>query len=188
MEVGPFRGQRSAERAASGRSEQLVAEEPKPAPRQQPVTRYVPREETPSRKPKWLIWVIIAAAIVVLGVAGWLVWSNTRTSVTGIDSGKYQAVFFTNGQVYFGKLQALNNDYMKMTDIYYLQTQASEDGDSKNPQETASTQSDVQLIKLGQEIHGPEDAMIISRDQVLFYENLKADGKVAQSIANYKKQ
>ena len=41
--------------------------------------------------------------------------------------------------------------------------------------------------KLGQEIHGPEDEMIISKDHVLFYENLKSDGKVSQSIEQYKK-
>lgn len=45
----------------------------------------------------------------------------------------------------------------------------------------------MQLIKLGDEIHGPEDEMILSKDQVLFYENLKTDGKVAQSIEKYKK-
>ncbi len=43
-----------------------------------------------------------------------------------------------------------------------------------------------QLIKLGEEVHGPEDAMIINRDQVLFYENLKPGGKVSQLIQNYK--
>jgi ABC-type Zn uptake system ZnuABC Zn-binding protein ZnuA len=43
----------------------------------------------------------------------------------------------------------------------------------------------VQLIKLGSEVHGPEDAMMIAKAQVLFYENLKPDGKVAQSISKY---
>jgi len=106
---------------------------------------------------------------------------------TGIDGGKYQAVFFANGQVYFGKLQVFNGGYLKLTDIYYLQSQSS--GDSSNPQATSKDQaagSNVQLIKLGDEIHGPEDEMIISKDQVLFYENLKADGKVAQSIKKFK--
>ena len=77
---------------------------------------------------------------------------------------------------------------MKMTDIFYLQNQGSTNAraDSSNPQEASSDQNNVQLVKLGKEIHGPEDEMIISRDQVLFYENLKTDGKVAQSIEKYK--
>lgn len=129
---------------------------------------------------------MIVAGIVVLGVVGWFVWSGMNSGGTAIDSSKYQAVFFTNGQVYFGKLHAFNNGYMKLTDVYYLQSQQSTDG-SKNPQATSSDQNNnVQLIKLGDEIHGPEDEMVISKDQMLFYENLKPDGKVAQSIDKFK--
>lgn len=113
-------------------------------------------------------------------------WSKMQNTAVAIDGSKYQAVFFTNGQVYFGKLQSANSDYLKLTDIYYLQTQGEQASDSQNPQQSTNAQKDVQLIKLGDEIHGPEDAMVISKDQVLFYENLKSDGKVAQSIAQFK--
>ena len=110
------------------------------------------------------------------------------STAAAIDSSKYQAVFFTNGQVYFGKLHTLNNNYMKLTDIFYLQAKdPSTNADSKNPQETSTQQSpDVQLVKLGNEVHGPVDEMIISKDQMLFFENLKKDGKVAASIGQYK--
>ncbi len=137
-----------------------------------------------------IVPIIVVIVIVVLVIAGLLIFSKTKNGGTGIDSGKYQAVFFTNGQVYFGKLSSQNDNYMKLTDIFYLQTQASEEeGDSKNPQQTTNDQSgNVQLIKLGNEVHGPEDEMIISRDQVLFYENLKKDGKVSQKIDEFNKQ
>lgn len=125
-------------------------------------------------------------AVVVVVAAIWALVSSLGGSGTGIDTSKYQAVFFTNGQVYFGRLQQFNDEYMKMTDIYYLQTQSSEATDPKNPQQTSSDQGNPTLIKLGSEIHGPEDEMIISKEQVLFYENLKKDGKVAQSIEKYK--
>jgi hypothetical protein len=118
---------------------------------------------------------VLAIAVIVL--AGLTMYrSNVGTL---IDSSKYQAVFFTNGQVYFGKLETLQSGYMRLTDIFYLQTKAT---DSDNPQETSSESSDVELIKLGDEIHGPSDEMIINNDQVLFFENLKLDGKVSQSI------
>lgn len=139
-------------------------------------------------KKRFIIPIVIVLVVLVLGIVAWLTMSKSQNAGTGIDSSKYQAVFFTNGQVYFGKLQSFNDDYMKMTDIYYLQTQEAqtETDDKKNPQETAPDQGNVQLIKLGNEVHGPEDAMIISRDQVLFYENLKNDGKVAQTISQAK--
>lgn len=126
------------------------------------------------------------AALIILGLGSWFLYQSSTAAT--IDSGKYQAVFFTNGQVYFGKLHTLNNNYMKLTDIFYLQTQNAST-DSKNPQQTTAQQSnDVQLVKLGSEVHGPDDEMIISKDQVLFFENLKKDGKVADSISKYLSQ
>ena len=42
------------------------------------------------------------------------------------------------------------------------------------------------LQKLGSELHGPEDQMVINRDQVQFWENLKDDGQVVKAITTYK--
>lgn len=129
--------------------------------------------------------VSLAAVVIIAGlVLGGLFMYRASTGST-IDNSRYQAVFFTNGQVYFGKLQTLNGAYLKLTDIFYLQTKVATD--SANPQSTTnSTANDVELVKLGNEIHGPEDAMVINKDQVLFFENLKNDSKVSQSIAKYK--
>lgn len=138
-----------------------------------------------------ILSIVIVLVVILAGVGGWFAWNKSQEGKTAaIDTSKYQAVFFTNGQVYFGKLQEFNGNYLKLTDIYYLQTQTTTDTTSSNPQKTTpdDTGNNVQLIKLGQEIHGPEDTMIIARDQLLFFENLKPDGKVAQSIEKYKKQ
>ncbi|HUC96447.1 MAG TPA: hypothetical protein VMR16_02150 [Candidatus Saccharimonadales bacterium] len=128
-----------------------------------------------------VVGIILVLAIIVS--AGLFFY---RTSVgSTIETDKYQAVFFTNGQVYFGKLHPLNSDYMKLTDIFYLQAKTS----STNPQQTSDqTTTGVDLIKLGNEIHGPEDAMIISKSQILFFENLKNDSKVSSTIIKYEKK
>ncbi len=124
----------------------------------------------------------IVALLLVSLLAGWLVYRSSMAAT--IDSNRYQAIFFTNGQVYFGKLRNLNGDYFKLSDVFYLQTKAGDD--SENPQETSTQdENNVQLVKLGGEIHGPEDEMVISKDQVLFFENLKKDGKVSGSIDQY---
>jgi hypothetical protein len=196
MDGGPFRSQRPAERRVASRPEpayrppeepQPVSEAPKPVHRA-PAARHVEKEEKGLLRR--FLWPIVVVIIVLLGALGWFAWSNmsSGSGATGIDSSKYQAVFFANGQIYFGKLQAFNGGSMKLTDIYYLRSQESSDSkDSANPQASSSDQSgnNLQLIKLGDEIHGPEDEMIITKDQVLYYENLKADGKVAQSIKKF---
>ncbi len=126
---------------------------------------------------KVVITVLVVMAAITLGL-----WFMNRSSVAStIDSSKYQAVFFTNGQVYFGKLSQVNAGYFRLTDVFYIQ----QSSQTENPQETNGQSSDIELIKLGKEVHGPEDAMIISKEQVLFFENLTGDGKVTQSIDQY---
>lgn len=131
----------------------------------------------------------LIGGVLVLAVLGWALFNGATRGAGGlVDNSKYQAVFLTNGQVYFGKLTMLGNGYYKLTNIYYLQLNNSAQKDDPNPQKTAegsNQNSDVQLIKLGSEVHGPEDAMIIEKNQVLFFENLTKDGKVSQSIQQY---
>ena len=101
------------------------------------------------------------------------------------NSGQYQAIFLTNGQVYFGKMSGANNQWVTVKDIYYLQVQQQ----VQPKDETASTeQPNLTLVKLGNELHGPVDEMSINRDQVLFWENLKSDGKVVDAIVRYQKE
>jgi len=40
----------------------------------------------------------------------------------------------------------------------------------------------LELVKLGNELHGPEDQMSVNRDQILFIEKLKADSQVVKTI------
>jgi len=193
MDEGPFRASRPADRRTVSRSEPAYRQPEEPQqPRQEPQSAdrapssyRTAKSNKPSRRFKLPL---ILAIIVLAAIIGGLAWAslNNKNAGTGIDKSKYQAVFFTNGQVYFGKLSTLNDEYLKLTDIYYLQTQTEGETEA-NPQQTSTDQSDVQLIKLGEEIHGPEDEMVLSKDQLLFYENLKVDGKVAQSIEAYKK-
>ncbi len=98
----------------------------------------------------------------------------------------YQAVFLTSGQVYFGKLEA-SGQWLRLSDIYYLQTsqplqETNNSGLASNPNEN------IQLVKLGNELHGPTDSMYIGKKEVLFWENIKDDSKVVDAINKYKGQ
>ena len=114
---------------------------------------------------------------------------------SAIQRDKYQAVFLTNGQVYFGKLAGASGDSMQLTDVYYLQVQQDVQGETSTDQTQAPTEdaakndeSQVSLAKLGSELHGPEDAMQINRDQVLFWENLTDESKVVSAIKQHSGQ
>lgn len=183
-----FRGQRPVRQ--TGQQQEPVpprADEPR-ASFNTPVTRRessLPPLPEPSPLRRWL-WPLMATGIVILGVAGWLIWSGLQNNNLAIDTSKYQAVFFSNGQVYFGKLQRQNDEYMKLTDVYYLQPDSNKETADDATKQTTSA-SNVQLIKRGKEVHGPEDTMLIAKDQIQFFENLKNDSQVVQLIAKYKK-
>lgn len=130
-----------------------------------------------------IILIILALAAVAIGKL-----ASSKIMLKWKARAEYQAVFLTNGQVYFGKL-SMSGKWYSLKDIYYLQvTQDLQpaSGDSKAaPTDTPAGQNpnqQVGLVKLGSELHGPEDAMYISPDQVLFWENLKSDSKVVQKI------
>lgn len=204
MDGGQFRVPPRSSRGTVSRPEpaRRPMEEPQPQPeKQKPAEDTAPVRKAPvtpqarakrvktdsTTKRPWKL-VLLGAIVAVLLVGGWLVWSLLRPNdmTPGIDSSKYQAVFLANGDIYFGKLESAGKDHLKLTNIYYIKSPTGKEGDDQTQQ--ATDQNNVQLIKLGEEIYGPEDAMIIARDQVMLYENLKPDGKVAQAIDKYKKQ
>ncbi len=172
----------------SGRSNQSVPQRGATGPATQQSqtvdtrTRLTGASKKSRNKKKLSLWIIGAIVALALLVGAALFYKTTVGSL--IDSKKYQAVFLTNGQVYFGKLQR-SGEYYKLSNVFYLQATQSSTDDTNNPQQAAAADSGVQLIKLGNEVHGPEDSMVIEKDQVLFFENLKNDGKVVDSINKY---
>jgi uncharacterized protein HemX len=132
---------------------------------------------------------LLGALLVVAAlVAGALYFYKQNMQVV-IDKNAYQAVFLTNGQVYFGKLQLGNGEYLKLTNIYYLQAQDAQAAGKEAKDNAVSpqngTDANTQLIKLGKELHSPKDVMTISKDHVLFWEDIEDGGKVAQAIKDY---
>lgn len=182
-----FPGRQQGRTAAPRQTAEPTSARQEPQQYSAPVTHPSLRERsTKKQKPSKLS--MILGILLALALLGALAYSFLKgATVPGVDGGKYQAVFLTNGQVYFGKLAAVDQNYYKLTDIFYLQANGTSEN-SENPQDAAKNQnSNVQLIKLGNEVHGPEDSMVIGRDQVLFFENLKSDGKVSSTIADYAK-
>ena len=125
------------------------------------------------RRGPWAL-IIIAIVFILVFVAYLGYQSNWWRPMTG-----WQAVFLSNGQVYFGNVAQLTGDTVVLRKIYYLQTSGSlQAGGEQQAQ-------DLALVKLGAELHGPTDEMIISREHVLFIENLKPDSKVVKAIEQF---
>ena len=196
MDMGPFGASRSTSSRGSGAATRRepapartgsseVAHEEQAAHRAAAATPHTVTAKKQPKQKKSFKWVIISVVALALAAGGWVAWQKLAPADSGIESDKYQAVFFTDGQIYYGKLTVLNDRQYKLTNVFYILSQ-NENKTANADGETAETQNNAQLIKMGNELHGPEDAMMINRDHVLFYENLKPDGKVTQTINQYK--
>lgn len=147
-------------------------------------TTHAGRSSKSSSMTKQLLMILLIVLSVLAIAAVALKVFLVQPSARDIKKKEYQALFLTNGQVYFGKLTRLDNNYVELTDIYYLQTQAAQPSSGASAASAASQQS-LSLAKLGNELHGPEDSMFVAKSQVLFWENLKDGGKVVQAIKSY---
>lgn len=129
--------------------------------------------EAPIRSQLTFGAILLAALVIAAGIIQMII---LRPVPTGPRNGLY-AVFLTNNQVYFGRIDKETNEKVWLKSIYYIQ-----------PPKTGEKAEDISLLKLGNELHGPEDMMEINREHVLFVEKLKEDGKVAKAIQSYQQK
>lgn len=145
-------------------------------------------EKTKKSSLKWLVTVIMVIAVILLVLYG--VSRFTKFNVLGIDKtgtdGQWQAVFLSNGQVYFGNITKDGSKEVVLKNIYYLQVVAGQTSSGLQPSDqTQGAQQSLSLIKLGDELHGPKDEMFINKAHVVFIEDLRADGRVVTAIKKY---
>jgi hypothetical protein len=128
-----------------------------------------------------VLFILIAVLVIALIVL--FVWGSNGQQSKLVNKDEYQAVFInvngtTGGQVYFGHIKNITGQYIDLTNVFYIQNQSG----------ATSSNTSYTLVKLGCELHGPEDQMVINNSQVYFWENLKSSGQVSQKIAQFYKQ
>jgi len=87
-----------------------------------------------------------------------------------IGHAKYQAIFLTNGQTYFGRYLDRLGPYVKLDNAFYIQQQAAQQ---------EGQQGDLKLVRRGSELHEPDAEMLIPKDAILFIEDLRPDSQVS---------
>ena len=190
MDKGPFRGHGQDSKSYQP---QQPAQEPEleKVPVIAPRTTYSRKSNTPpvsqpSGK-RWLVGVLLVIGVLLLGLIAWMIWQATKPTASGIDTSKYQMVKLSDGQSYYGKLSVLDDEHMKLTDVFYLENEASTTGNTDDSTSTddQSSQNKYKLLKFTGIYFGPEDEMTISRNQIINYANLDADSKIVKIIEQY---
>ncbi len=139
-------------------------------------TKFVNSDSFPSSKKKkhgLLALIIGIVVLIILVVVLTLFFLKPRINQTS----PWSAVFLTNGRTYFGKIEKENTEFITLNDVYYLQVQQ-----VPSSVEGEEPQSQLSLMSIDDEIHGPENFMRINKDHVLFIEELKTDSSVVSSI------
>ncbi len=111
---------------------------------------------------------------IILGFTVFSLFSKNAKEADRIVQASYQAVFLEGNQIYFGKLRDIDSQYPILEEVYYVRLEGEDIASGR-------------LVKLGDiEPHGPQNQMIINRDHILFWENLKPDSQVVQTIRSLK--
>jgi hypothetical protein len=119
--------------------------------------------------PAALRWLVLPALL-----GGFLAATVDTGSVPFIGTERIEAVFFTNGQAYFGHLdENAISGTLTLTDVYYLDDAAGK-----------GTDYSTNAVKRGTvEIHQPSDGMRIRRDNVLVIERVGLSSPIGRAIA-----
>lgn len=97
------------------------------------------------------------------------VWDFVITPPIG--HARYQAVFLSNGQTYFGRYLDRLGPYVKIGDAFYIQ---------QTPAQTEGAPADTKIVRRGSELHQPMGEMLIPKTAILFVEDLRDDSQVGQ--------
>ncbi len=131
-----------------------------------------------NQQKKKIIWVFVGGVAILF--LFWLGWCFSAQDIPTSKANVIQAVFLSDGQVYFGKIENHNHRFAKLRNVYYLKQGSALQQDSEQGASVSS--QNLNLVKLGGEVHGPEDEMFIAKDKILFIENLKGNSAVVAAI------
>ena len=172
-----FRGSQGRPQRSTPQRQQQTPQQSQQSQSSVPDNNYSDRSKT-----RWLLPVVIAA--VVLLVLGAVAWHMTKGNGGAPRGDRYQAVFLDNGQVFFGKLKNTHGDYLTLEGAYYTRKQ--DVPDDATEEQKAAVNNNVSLARVGDEVYGPESTLRIKAEQVLFWQDLKSDSKVAKAIDDAK--
>jgi hypothetical protein len=123
------------------------------------------------RKITFIVSGVLVALVAATGLI-WLIQQVYQSNLQRIDTSAYQVVFLSNGQSYFGKLQNTGGDFLVMKSPYTAQT-------AKDSTTSADTTT---LVRVKDQVYGPEDSIAIKSSQVTSWQNLRSDSKVTTAI------
>lgn len=149
------------------------------APQQQARAASSATQHPRSNVSRKLPWVFVAVLVAVL-ITAICVWWFVSRPTSQVNQDGYQIVYMTTGQAYFGKLVSTSGEFFVLENVYV--TQAQDLPENASDQQKQATEANTSLIKVTNQVYGPDDQMQLRADNVLFWQNLSDASKVSEAI------
>ena len=140
------------------------------------MTEHAQPKTTKIKSRLYKLGLVVGGLALVLGIAVVTVTVMRSQPAQQIDASKYQAIYLSSGQMYFGKLQNTGGDFLIIKSPYIAQS-VDANADTKT-----ATSSQATLVKVSSQVYGPDDSIAVKSSQVTFWQNLRDDSKVSQAI------
>lgn len=137
--------------------------------------------EASSPKRKNIFFILLLLIIIAGGAFYFFNYRQEANNFSEKQKDVYYAFFLTNGQVYFGRVLEEDKKEIIVQDVHYL---TSSNSGQFNTEASAPGSNGLELVKMGNEIHGPENIIYINKDHLVLYEKLREDSGVVVSIKN----
>jgi len=101
--------------------------------------------------------------------------SPEQTENKGSESSSaFWAVYLDSGQVFYGRKDKSDKNYVVMSNVFYY-----------HPAIKLTKSGNVRLVKVGTEIHQPQDFVYVNKQHIDRQEQLSSDSKVVKAIEQY---
>jgi hypothetical protein len=120
-----------------------------------------------------LLGVLIGAAVGGLVWLGILAFGGNGAFGGRVDPNRWQAVFLSNGEVYYGHLVEAGSDFYELRDAYFV---------VEGPAVQKGSPPTQQVRPITQQFQNPEQSMLIAKQFVIKVENLSPDSQVVKAI------
>jgi hypothetical protein len=118
----------------------------------------------------------LLAVGIALGIGGTLLVERRAASAAKFDT-PFQAILLDTGQVYYGKIEALDTAFPILREVYYVQSTT----------DASTKQVTNVLIRRGKEWHGPDYTVLNSR-HIVMVEPVGPASKVAELISEQQRK
>lgn len=142
---------------------------------QQPRTNSNTRSQPIKKRSKRFFLTSFLFAVFIIGLTWWIL-STVSSRLT------WKAVFLDSNQVYFGRFNYVPFlSTVTLHDVHYLRPLT--DADIQTGTSTEKIEGDLSVLSILGDVHSPKDSMIINKNHILYYQEIRPDSVLFRGLS-----